>query len=58
MTNKLNKIILKNADWAVKTIDFDSQKIKKSLAETHRKQEESLARKDFDPEKLKLVIKL
>lgn len=57
MANKLEKIILKNADWKVKKINFSSQPIIESLKEVRTKQEESFSRKDIDSEKMKLIIK-
>ena len=59
MANKsLNKIILKNADWKVRKVNFEDADLKKDFIELRRKQEEALSRKELDSEKLKLVIKL
>lgn len=44
MKERLKKIILPNADWNVKKIDFNSPEIQDSLKELRQAQEESFSR--------------
>lgn len=53
---KLKDIILKDADWTVKKIDFDSPEIQESLKWVHEQAEEALRRKEIDPAALHRVI--
>jgi hypothetical protein len=56
MPKKLSDIILPNADWTVRKIDFNSPEIQQSIKECLEAQEECERRKYIDPEKLRIVI--
>lgn len=58
MPKDIKTILKENANWAIRKIDFDSQEIKMSLAWVQGKKEEAEQRKEIDPSKLKLVVKL
>ncbi|GAL85559.1 MAG: hypothetical protein NVV82_14160 [Sporocytophaga sp.] len=58
MAKKINKIIIKGADWEVKKVDFTSPEMKASIENIFQKQQESILRKAIDPSKLKSVVKL
>lgn len=58
MAGKIDKIIIKGANWEVKKIDFASSEMKDCLEKVYQKQQESLQRKEIDPAKLKSVVKL
>lgn len=56
MPKSIKDIILPNADWTVKEVDFDSPEIQESIREVHRSSEEAEERKQIDSKKLEMII--